>query len=155
MLAPYHRNFGKRLVKTPKMYFLDCGLLCYLLRISSAEELLTHAMRGAVFETWVVAETLKHRHNRGLPPDIYFWRDNHGLEVDLVFEQASRLYAVECKSGATFSPGWLDAARRWRTLVGPAAADPLLVFGGEGGHRGADYEVLPWRSVGLAAVGAA
>jgi uncharacterized protein len=155
LLAPYRRNFGKRLVKTPKMYFLDSGLLCYLLRIGSAEELQTHAMRGAIFETWVVAETLKHRHNRGLPPDIYFWRDNHGLEVDLVFEQASRLYAVECKSGATFSPSWLDAARRWRTLVGPAAADPLLVFGGEGGHRGADYEVLPWRSLGLTATRAA
>jgi uncharacterized protein len=149
LLAPYHRNFGKRLVKTPKLYFLDSGLLCYLLRIASADDLHAHALRGAVFETWVVSETLKHRHNLGLPPDLYFWRDNHGLEIDLVFEQGSRLHAVECKSGTTYSPSWLEPARRWRALAGAAAADPLLVYGGDEGHRGADYQVLGWREVGV------
>ena len=151
LLAPYHRNFGKRLVKTPKLYFLDSGLLCYLLRIAGADDLHAHAMRGAVFETWVVGETLKHRHNLGLPPDLYFWRDNHGLEVDLVFEHGSRLHAVECKSGTTYTPSWLDPARRWRALAGDAAADPLLVYGGDEGHRGADYDVLSWRALGLGA----
>jgi uncharacterized protein len=155
LLAPYHRNFGKRLVKTPKLYFLDSGLLCYLLRIASADDLHAHAMRGAVFETWVVGETLKHRHNLGLPPDLYFWRDNHGLEVDLVFEHASRLHAVECKSGTTFTPSWLDPARRWRTLAGDAAADPVLVHGGDAGHLGADYQVLSWRALGLGSADAA
>ena len=150
LLPPYHRNFGKRLVKTPKLYFLDSGLLCYLLRIAGPDDLHAHALRGAVFETWVVGEVLKHRHNLGLPPDLYFWRDNHGLEIDLVFEHRSRLHPVECKSGMTYSSSWLDPARRWGTLVGDAAADPLLVFGGDEGHRGADYEVLSWRSLGVA-----
>jgi len=150
LLAPHHRNFGKRLVKTPKLYFLDSGLLCYLLRIASPDDLYTHAMRGAVFETWVVAEALKHRYNLGLPPDLHFWRDNHGLEIDLVFEHASRLHAVECKSGTTYIPSWLQAARRWRALVGEEAADPVLVYGGDDGHRGADYEVMSWRAVGRA-----
>ena len=150
LLPPYHRNFGKRLVKTPKLYFLDSGLLCYLLRIASADDLHAHALRCAVFETWVIGEILKHRHNLGLPPDLYFWRDNHGLEIDLVFEHRSRLHAVECKSGTTYSPSWLDAARRWRALAGAAAADPLLVYGGDAGHRGADYDVPSWRAVGLA-----
>ena len=149
LLAPHHRNFGKRLVKTPKLYFLDSGLLCHLLRIGSADDLQIHAMRGAVFETWVVGETLKHRHNLGLPPDTYFWRDNHGLEVDIVYEHGSRLHAVECKSGATYSSSWLEPARRWRELVGAEAADPLLVYGGEQEHGGADYNVISWRSVGL------
>ena len=149
LLAPHHRNFGKRLVKTPKLYFLDSGLLCHLLRIASPDDLHAHAMRGAVFERWVVGETLKHRHNLGLPPDLYFWRDNHGLEVDLVFEQGGRLHSVECKSGTTYSPSWLDSVRRWRALLGDAAADPVLVYGGEEGHRGADYEVLGWRAVGV------
>jgi predicted AAA+ superfamily ATPase len=148
LLPPHHRNFGKRLVKTPKLYFLDSGLLCHLLRITSADDLYAHAMRGAVFETWVVAETLKHRHNRGLPPDLYFWRDNHGLEIDLVFEHVSRLHAVECKSGTTYSPSWLGPVRRWRGLVGKEAADPLLVYGGDAGHRGADHEVMSWREIG-------
>ncbi len=149
LLPPYHRNFGKRLVKTPKLYFLDSGLLCYLLRIASPDDLHAHALRGAVFETWVVSETLKHRHNLALPPDLYFWRDNHGLEVDLVFEDGSRLYAVECKSGTTYSPSWLEPARRWRTLAGAAAADPLIVYGGEAGHHGSDHEVLGWRELGV------
>jgi uncharacterized protein len=148
LLAPHFRNFGKRLVKTPKLYFLDSGLLCHLLRIASPDDLSTHALRGAVFETWVVGETLKHRHNLGLPPDLYFWRDNHGLEIDLVFEHGSRLHAVECKSGTTYSPSWLEPARKWRALVGDAAADPTLVYGGDQGHRGADHEVLSWRSLG-------
>jgi uncharacterized protein len=151
LLAPHHRNFGKRLVKTPKLYFLDSGLLCYLLRIERADDLQTHAMRGAIFETWVVGETLKHRHNLGMPPDVYFWRDNHGLEVDLLFEHRSRLHAVEIKSGTTFHPSWLDPARRWRSLVGAAATEPLLVYGGDNGHRGADYEVLSWRALGMPA----
>jgi predicted AAA+ superfamily ATPase len=150
LLAPHHRNFGKRLVKTPKLYFLDSGLLCYLLRIAGPDDLYTHAMRGAVFETWVVSEALKHRHNLGLPANLHFWRDNHGLEIDLVFEHASRLHAVECKSGTTYSPSWLQAVRRWRALVGEEAADPVLVYGGDAEHRGADYEVMSWRSVGLA-----
>ena len=149
LLPPYHRNFGKRLVKTPKLYFLDSGVLCWLLRIASPDDLATHALRGAVFETWVVGEVLKHRCNLGLPADLYFWRDNHGLEIDLVFEQGARLHAVECKSGMTYSPSWLDSARRWRSLAGAAAADPLLVYGGDEGHFGADYGVASWRMLGL------
>ncbi len=151
LVPPYFRNFGKRLVKTPKLYFLDTGLLCHLLRIASAEDLQVHAARGAVFETWVVAETLKHRHNRGLSPDLYFWRDSHGLEMDLVFEHGGRLHGVECKSGLTYSSDWLQAARRWRALVGAEAADPLLVYGGNASFAQADHAVLSWRDVGVAA----
>ena len=66
-----------------------------------------------------------------------------------MFEQGSRLHAVECKSGTTYSPSWLEPVRRWRALVGDGAADPVLVFGGEQGHRGADHEVVSWRSIGL------
>ena len=151
LLPPYHRNFGKRLVKSPKLHFLDTGLLCHLLRISSPDDLHTHAMRGLVFETWVVSETLKHRFNLGLQADLYFWRDNHGLEVDLMFEHASRLYAVECKSGTTYSGDWLTPARRWRQAAGALAADPILVYGGEQSHARDDHQVLSWRQVGLPA----
>ncbi len=148
LLPPYHRNFGKRQVKTPKLYFLDTGLLCHLLRIASPDELQVHAARGAVFETWVVAEVLKHRHNLGLAADLHFWRDNHGLEADLVFEHAGRLHGVECKSGTTFVAEWLKPARRWRETVGAEAAPPLLVYGGDAGFEGADYRVIGWREVG-------
>ncbi len=150
LLAPYHRNFGKRLVKTPKLYFLDSGLLCYLMRIASPDDLVHHAMRGAIFETWVVSETLKHRFNRGLSADLYFWRDNHGLEVDLVFEHGQRLQAVECKSGVTYSADWMNAARRWCQAVGLEAAAPVLVYGGSSSHTRADHQVLSWQDLGMA-----
>lgn len=151
LLPPYHRNFGKRLVKTPKLYFLDSGLLCYLMRIASPEDLVHHAMRGAIFETWVVSETLKHRFNRGLTADLYFWRDNHGVEVDLVFEHGQRLQSVECKSGTTYSADWLGPARRWREFAGPEAADPVLVYGGAASHAQADHQVLSWQALGMTA----
>ncbi len=150
LLQPYHRNFGKRLVKMPKLYFLDTGLLCYLLRIESPQTLATHAMRGAIFESWVVSETLKHRCNLGLPADIYFWRDNHGTEVDLLFEHAGKLHAVEIKSGATFTTEWVRACQRWCQYAGPAAASPVIVYGGRESFRVNDVQVMPWHRMGQA-----
>jgi uncharacterized protein len=148
LLAPYHRNFGKRLVKTPKLYFLDTGLLCCLLRIADALTLQTHALRGAIFETWVVSEVIKHRYHQGLAADIYFWRDNHGTEVDLVFEHAGRLHAVEIKSGTTFTPDWLQPTRRWQAMAGDMAARPIVVYGGSESFELSDAQVLSWRDVG-------
>jgi hypothetical protein len=150
LLPPYHRNFGKRLVKAPKLYFLDSGLLCWLLRIAAPEELQVHAARGAVFETWVVSEALKHRHNLALPPELHFWRDNHGLGVDLVFEHAGRLHGVECKSGQTYADDWMAAARRWGAMVGAQASRPVLVHGGDASHELEDHHVLSWRDLGRA-----
>lgn len=150
LVPPFHRNFGKRLVKTPKLHFLDSGLLCHLLRIGSADELQVHALRGAVFESWVVAETLKHRHHHGLPADVFFWRDNHGLEVDLVFEQAGRLHAVECKSGVTVAADWMAPVRRWQAAAGRGTAAPVLVYGGLDSGARADHWLLSWRDVGMA-----
>jgi len=148
LLPPHHRNFGKRLVKMPKLYFLDTGLLCHLLRIDSALTLATHALRGAIFESWVVSQTLKHRWNQGLASDIFFWRDNHGTEIDLMFEQAGALHAVEIKSGATFSPDWLRGLDRWRRYAGAAAASPVLVHGGRDSFFVDGVHVLAWSKLG-------
>lgn len=149
LLPPHHRNFGKRLVKMPKLYFLDSGLLCHLLRIDSPLTLATHASRGAIFESWVVAQTLMHRWNRGLPSDIYFWRDNHGTEVDLLFEQSGSLHAVEIKSGATFSPDWLRGLDRWRHYAGANAGTPVLVHGGRDSYFADGVHVLAWNAMGV------
>ncbi len=149
LLQPFHQNFGKRLVKMPKLYFLDTGLLCHLLRIDSALTLATHAMRGAVFETWVVSETLKHRWNRGLGADVYFWRDNHGTEVDLLFEYGNKLHPVEIKSGTTFSPDWLRAFDLWKKYAGAAAADPVVVYAGNASFSASGVHVMGWQQLGL------
>lgn len=152
LLPPYFRNFGKRLVKMPKLYFLDTGVLCHLLRVADAQDLCTHAMRGAVFETWVVAEVLKHRFNRGHTADLYFFRDNHGVEADLLYQDAhGRLQVVELKSGTTFVPEWSGAARRVAGYLGAeAAAEPLVVYGGQDSFRHAGARVLSWRELGAA-----
>jgi predicted AAA+ superfamily ATPase len=148
LLQPYHQNFGKRLVKIPKLYFLDTGLLCHLLRIDSPQTLATHALRGAIFESWVVSETLKHRFNQALPADIYFWRDIHGVEVDLVFEHAGKLHAVEIKSGATFTTDWVPACQRWQRYAGAVAADPVLVYGGQDSYSVQGVQVRAWHTLG-------
>ncbi len=147
-LPPFHQNFGKRLVKMPKLYFLDTGLLCHLLRIDSPLTLATHAMRGPIFESWVVAETLKHRFNRGLMADLHFWRDNHGTEIDLVFEHSGRLHAVEIKSGTTFSEDWLHGCQRWQRYAGSAAAEPVLVYGGQDSFSYQGAQVMAWHRMG-------
>ena len=109
-LAPYHRNFGKHLVKAPKLYFLDPDLAAWLLGMRDAATLQTHESRGALFKTWVVSELIKRRFNLGEPAELFFWRDNVGHEVDVVFETAAGLQAIEIKSGTTFARDWPVAA---------------------------------------------
>lgn len=147
LLQPYHRNFGKRLVKSPKLYFVDVGMACWLLGIRSAELLNVHPMRGALFETWVVGEFLKSRFNAGLPSDLYFWRDNNGLEADLVFEVAGRLQPVEIKSGRTVTPDYVRAGQKAGRFAGDEALLPWLVYGGDDSYARSGIEVIGWRDL--------
>ncbi|MBI5785498.1 MAG: ATP-binding protein [Rhodocyclales bacterium] len=147
LLPPYHRNFGKRLVKTPKLYFFDVGLAAWLLGIRDAHALASHAMRGALFENFVIGEFVKQRFNAGQPAELYFWRDNVGHEVDLLFESQGKLQAVEIKSGMTFSPDWLESAWRWRTYAGDAAFDPWIVYGGDLSFEREACRVFSWRAL--------
>ena len=146
-LAPYHRNFGKRLVKTPKLYFLDVGLMAWLLGIRDAASISTHAARGALFETHVVGEFIKRRLNAGQPADLYFWRDSAGHEVDLLYETPHGLQAVEIKSGATFASDWPDAIAKWQGFAKDEALPPVIVFGGEGAYQRQGCQVLGWREL--------
>lgn len=147
-LPPYHRNFGKRLVKTPKLYFLDAGLAAWLLGIRDPATLATHAQRGALFETWVVGELVKRRCNTGHPAGLHFWRDNVGHEVDVLLEEGDRLQAIEIKSGATFVPEWTAAVRKWLAFAGDAASRPAIIYGGERSFESEGIRVLGWRELG-------
>lgn len=145
-LPPYHRNFGKRLVKTPKLYFLDPGLAAWLLGIRNAATLATHAMRGALFETWAVSEYIKSRCNEGLSPALHFWRDHAGHEVDLVIEaEDGRLDAVELKSGLTYAEDWADALRKWQGFAGDVAGRAHVVYGGENSYERQGVAIRSWR----------
>jgi uncharacterized protein len=145
LLRPHHRNFNKRLVKSPKLYFLDTGLLCYLLRIRSADELVAHSSRGAVFETFVLTELLKERLNHGMEPNVYFWRDSAGHEVDLVIDHSDALVPVEIKSGATIASDFFKGLDYWRSLPGQENCPRALVFGGDTSAKRRDVSVYSWR----------
>ena len=148
-LPPYHRNFGKRLVKTPKLYFLDPGLMAWLLGIRDASSLSTHAARGALFETWVIAELVKRRFNAGRGADLYFWRDNVGQEVDVVFETPKGLQAIEIKSGSTFASDWPQALRKWADIADGPLLRPQIVYGGDGKYTRDGCDVLGWREFSI------
>ena len=146
-LPPYHRNFGKRLVKTPKLYFVDTGLAAWLLVIHDARTLNTHAQRGALFENLVITEVIKQRFNLGQPMDLFFWRDNVGHEVDLLFESGEELQAIEIKSGATFNREWLDAIQKWRGFAGNVAREPWIIYGGSDSYQRHGAKVIAWRDL--------
>jgi len=148
LLPPYHKNFGKRLVKTPKLYFVDTGLACWLLGIRSKEVLALHPLRGALFETWVVSEALKARYNAGQPVDLYFWRDNNGVEADLVYEQHGKLQPIEIKSGATITSDYIRAGQNAAKFAGDEALTPWLVHGGEDNYQRNSVDVISWDSFG-------
>ena len=147
-LPPYFQNYGKRLVKSPKLYFLDVGLMAWLLGIRDAVSLSTHAARGALFETWVVSEMIKQRFNAGQPADLYFWRDSAGHEIDVLFETPEGLQTVEIKSGATFASDWTASLTKWQKLSGGAASrKPILVYGGEETYERESCYLTGWRDI--------
>ena len=150
LLRPHHSNFGKRLVKTPKIYFLDSGLAAWLMGIRSAETLETHAARGALFESWVVSELYKKRLNGGLPIDLYFWRDNTGNEVDLIIEKEKGLQPIEIKSGSTYASDWSQGLKKWQALAKNSSLEPAILYGGESNFERESLKVWGWRDVAFA-----
>ena len=145
-LPPYHTNFGRRLVKTPKLYFHDTGLAAWLLGITDARTMQVHPMRGALFENMLVVEYLKHCRNGGLGNGLYFWRDNIGNEVDLLIERAGELWPVEMKSGATFQPAWLRSLQTWQRHAQAARQGEALLISatpGSGWQQG--VMLAEWR----------
>lgn len=150
LLRPHHHNFGKRLVKTPKLYFLDTGMAAWLMGIRDANTLETHAARGALFETWVVSELYKQRLNTGQTPDLYFWRDSTGNEVDLINETVHGLQPIEIKSGSTYSSDWTSGLKKWEKLAGTESLDPRLIYGGSNSFERDKLKVWGWKDVAFA-----
>ena len=147
LLRPHHRNFGKRLIKSPKLYFLDTGLLCYLLQIRSPEELVHRAERGAVFESFVVSELYKNFAHRGEQASLSFWRDAAGHEVDIIIDEGTSLTPVEVKSAQTVASDFFDNLNYWRAVSGDETAPAALVYGGETAFKRSGVFVYPWYSL--------
>jgi predicted AAA+ superfamily ATPase len=154
-VPPWHANLGKRLIKTPKLYFVDSGLLCSLLGIRKASQLAEHPLRGAIFENWVVTEILKSRLHRALPPDLHFFRSRRGLEVDVVVESGTALLAAEIKAGSTIAADFFASLEELRRLLASSGAPrklrARLVYGGDAAQKRTGVDVVPWSRVADAA----
>ena len=130
-LPPYFANINKRLVKTPKLYFYDTGLLCYLLGIENVQQLKTHPLRGSIFENMVLNEVLKSRFNQGKDNNLCFYRENKGAEVDLVSPQSNKLSIMEIKSAKTFTKDFMRGIKHLEEILGEDIVRSCVVYDGD------------------------
>lgn len=130
-LPPFFENIRKRVVKSPKLYFTDTGLAAFLLGIRTAEQAARDPLRGALYENLIILEIIKYRLNQGRRPDLYFFRDTHGSEVDLLIREQGKLFPVEIKSSATFSKSFLKGIEQFRSLTSNCRADGAVLYNGD------------------------
>ncbi|MBO7089944.1 MAG: ATP-binding protein [Lentisphaeria bacterium] len=145
LLRPHQKNFNKRLTKSPKLYFYDTGLVCYLLNIRDAETLALHSQRGAIFETYVVSEFVKTCMNAGVEPPLYFWRDSQGHEIDLMIENGEDLFPIEIKSGQTVNGSMFNGLNFWRKLSGTEKG--MRCYGGSESYDRNGFSVRAWDAI--------
>ena len=129
------------------LIFYDTGLLCYLLRIQSPADLAGHALRGAIFESFVIAELIKSFFNRALEADLYFWRDSTGHEVDILVDTGGLPLPIEIKSGETIAADFMGGLNFWRNLAGSPTAPAALIYGGDDSYMRSGVAVHSWRDL--------
>jgi hypothetical protein len=145
LLPPHFRNFGKRIIKSPKIYFLDPAIASFLMGFHDREPLLNGPMIGHIFETVVISEWVKAFFHRGEKPELYYWRSKAGLEIDLIIDRNNRLFPLEIKASATLLPGHAEALNKWRELAGEAAAEGGIVANIDHSMTVGGCRAIPWR----------
>ncbi len=148
LLRPHFRNFNKRLIKMPKLYFYDVGLASHLLDIKSPKDVTSHFAKGGLFESMVLSDLLKGQLNKGHLPNIYFWRDKTHLEIDCIIEDGQNLTPLEIKAGQTLSHEYFSALAKWAKLAGHAPSKGILVYGGDQSQTRKEGQVVSWRNLG-------
>jgi uncharacterized protein len=146
LLQPWHANIGKRLVKTPKLYFLDTGLACFLLGLQKPEHLVGHPLRGAIFETFVVSEAIKQYANAGINDRLCFYRDSNGVEVDLFAENGAKVSAWEIKSSQTVSSDFFKGIKVVENSIKLNSSS--IIYGGEARTQRNGIKIIPWNQIG-------
>lgn len=144
-LQPHHVNFNKRLVKMPKLYFYDTALACHLLRLTHCDDVFDHYLRGGLFESMVIADLLKKRYHRGLPPNLYFWRDKMGHEIDCILEERGALTAIEIKSSSTITSEMFEGLHKWAELSQTDIKNGLLIYAGNEEQKRSIGHLLSWK----------
>lgn len=147
LLPPYYENIPKRLVKSPKLYFNDPGLACYLLDIESPQQLDRDKMRGAIFENMIVMEAIKHRYNMGLEGGVFFYRDSNQNEVDLLIKQEGELTAIEVKSSMTYSSSFEKALTQIEGWIKTPISKKAIVYSGDFENTSGNINLINYRHI--------
>jgi predicted AAA+ superfamily ATPase len=146
-IRPFTRNYNKRLIKSPRMYFFDTGLVCSLLGINRSEDVSRHFLRGALFENLIFTELMKTYFNKVRQPQLYFWRDNTGNEIDCILQMGDTEKVIEIKSGTTITPDFFKGLEYYQRLSGLPKDNFYLVYGGISGERRSVAKVLGWHEL--------
>jgi predicted AAA+ superfamily ATPase len=149
LLQPYHKNFNKRLIKSPKLYFYDTGIACSLLGIQNAEQLATHYLRGGLFENLIMSDIIKTYYNQGLQPQAYFWRDSQGHEIDCLLEKTASLIPIEIKAGQTINPSFFTGIDFFKTISDMPLADEIVIYGGEPLTSRGQGRIVSWQDMSI------
>ena len=144
-LRPYHENFGKRLIKSPKIYFTDVGLACYLLGIETPGQVDLDRLKGSLVENLVLLEIMKARLNQGLDPNLYYFRDAHGNEVDLIYQIGRDLIPIEIKSGRTFQRQFLKGLNFFKALAKERCKGGYLIYAGKEEQSVESFKLLHYQ----------
>ena len=147
LLPPYYENIPKRLVKSPKLYFNDPGLACYLLDIETPQQLDGDKMRGAIFENMIVMETIKHRYNMGLEGGVFFYRDSNQNEVDILIKQEGELTAIEVKSSMTYSSSFEKTLTQIEGWIKPPISKKAIVYSGDFENTSGNINLINYRHI--------
>jgi hypothetical protein len=147
ILQPWHDNINKRLIKSPKIYFFDTGLLSYILGIENENQLSRDPLRGNIFENMVIAEFYKKRYNQGLDARYYYFRDNHGNEIDLIIPHANEIQGIEIKSSQTFNKNFLKSLHFLKHIYPQRNIDNILIYDGEDIGYVVDTKIINFRTI--------
>lgn len=146
-LHPWHENFNKRVIKTPKLYFYDTGLACSLLGIKSVEELELHFAKGGLFENFIILEKMKLKLNKGEQADLFFWRDSHGNEIDVLETKGNTQVVTEIKSAKTLKNDFFKGLQWYEKIAKKYSIKKQLVYGGDDNQKRTEAEVISWRNI--------
>jgi len=147
LLTPHHRNYNKRLIKSPKLYFYDSGLTCFLLGIRDHRQLETHPLRGPLFENFILGEIMKAYMHHRISAPLFFWRDRTGHEIDVIIEEGTKLFPVEIKSGETISRNMLESLTWWCRQADRPLETATLLYGGTDFQERKGINIRPWFSI--------
>lgn len=145
LLQPYHNNFSKRLIKSPKLYFYDTGIACSLLAIDSEKQIYSHYLKGGLFESLIISELLKYFFNLGRKPHIYFWRESHGNEIDCIIQSGSKIIPIEIKSGQTITPDYFKGINYWHTI--DQSSPGYIIYGDTENYQLKQGNIVSWKSI--------